>query len=97
MCGPVSYNVTVIPSHGMVMRVNDTTYNITGLYYDTNYTIIVYATNSVGDGIPATVTVRTLPGSYVVTQTNAYIDILCICIVLHLCEHRIDLYACMHA
>ena len=62
VCGPVSYNVTVMPSHGMVMRVNDTAYNITGLYYDTNYTITVYATNSVGNGESTTVTVKTPPG-----------------------------------
>ena len=63
VCGPVSYNVTVMPSHGMVMRVNDTAYNITGLYYDTDYTITVYATNSIGDGGFATVTVRTPLGT----------------------------------
>ena len=65
-CGPVSYNVTVKPSHGMVMRVNDTAYNITGLHNNTDYTITVYATNSFGDGESGTVTVKTL-GSYVAT------------------------------
>ena len=63
VCGPVSYNIAVMPSHGMIMRVNDTAYNITGLYYNTDYTITVYATNSVGNGQPATVTVRTLSGT----------------------------------
>ena len=58
----MSYNVTVMPSHGMVIRVNDTAYNITGLYYGTYYIITVYATNSVGDGEPATVIAWTLPG-----------------------------------
>ena len=64
-CGPVSYNVTVMPSHGMVMMVNDTAYNITGLYYNTDYTITVYATNSIDDKVSATVTVRTPLGMYV--------------------------------
>ena len=60
VCGPVTYNITVIPSHGMMMMmINDTAYNITGLYYNTNYTITVYATNNAGDGEPAIVTVKT--------------------------------------
>ena len=58
-CGPVTYNVTVMPSHGMIMMINDTAYNITGLHHDTNYTITVYATNNVGDGEPAVVIVKT--------------------------------------
>ena len=59
VCGPVTYNITVMPSHGMMMMINNTAYNITGLYYTTDYTITVYATNNVGDGEPATVTVKT--------------------------------------
>ena len=60
VCGPVTYNITVMPSHGMMMMINDTVYNITGLNYNTNYIITVYATNSHdGHGEPATVTVRT--------------------------------------
>ena len=67
VCGPVTYNVTVMPSHGMMMMINDTVYNITGLNYNTNYIITVYATNNGGHGEPATATVRTKyppPGSY---------------------------------
>ena len=63
VCGPVTYNITVMPSHGMMMMINDTAYNITGLYYNTNYIITVYATNNAGDGKPAIVTVKT-KGSY---------------------------------
>ena len=59
VCGPVTYNITVMPSHGMIMMINDTVYNITGLYYNTNYIITVYATNKHGDGEPTTVTVKT--------------------------------------
>ena len=63
VCGPVTYNITVMPSHGMMMMINDTVYNITGLYYNTNYIITVYATNSHGGhGEPATVTVK-IPGN----------------------------------
>ena len=59
VCGPVTYNITVMPSHGMMMMINDTVYNITGLNYNTNYIITVYATNSHGGHRqPATVTVR---------------------------------------
>ena len=43
------------------MMINDTVYNITGLYYNTNYTITVYATNDHSSGEPATVTVKTKP------------------------------------
>ena len=68
VCGPVTYNITVMPSHGIMMMINNTVYNNTGLNYNTNYTITVYATNSHGGhGEPATVTVRTKyppPGSY---------------------------------
>ena len=59
VCGPVTYNITVMPSHGMMMMINDTVYNITGLYYNTNYIITLYATNNAGHGEPATVTVKT--------------------------------------
>ena len=61
VCGPMTYNyyITVMPSHGMIMMINDTVYNITGLYYNTNYIITVYATNDHSSGEPATVTVKT--------------------------------------
>ena len=69
VCGPVTYNITVMPSHGMMMMINDTAYNITGLCYNTNYAITVYATNNHGgDGEPAVVNVKTPPGSYVVND-----------------------------
>ena len=64
VCGPVTYNITVIPSHGMIMMINDTVYNITGLNYNTNYTITVYATNNHTSGETAIVTVKTEPGTY---------------------------------
>ena len=47
----------------MMMIINDTVYNITGLYNNTNYIITVYATNNAGHGEPATVTVRIPPGT----------------------------------
>ena len=67
-----------MPSHGMIMMINDTVYNITGLYYNTNYTITVYATNDThGDGEPATVTVKTKslpPGTYkILMYKNQYL------------------------
>ena len=58
MCGPVTYNITVMPSHGMIMMINDTVYNITGLNNNTVYTITVYASNKHGNGVPATVVVN---------------------------------------
>ena len=65
MCGPVAYNITVMPSHGMIMMINDTVYNITGLNYNTNYTITVYATNYHTSGEPSTIAVHLPPGMYV--------------------------------
>ena len=59
VCGPVTYNITVMPSHGMMMMINDTVYNITGLNYNTNYIITVYATNRIGNGEPTAVNVTT--------------------------------------
>jgi len=67
VCGPVTYNVTVMPSHGTIVRMNDTFYNITGLNNDADYTVTVYASNSFSNGKPAVVTVRTKPGVYVCT------------------------------
>ena len=61
-----------MPSHGMIMMINDTVYNITGLYYNTNYAITVYPTNNHCSGEPATVTVKTPPGMYIYTIVNAY-------------------------
>jgi len=61
VCGPVTYNVTVTPSHGMVVRMNDTFYNITGLNNNTDYTVTVYASNSFSNGQPTLVTVKTKP------------------------------------
>ena len=65
VCGPVTYNITVMPSHGMIMMINDTVYNITGLNNNTFYTITVFASNMHGNGEPATVTVKTKQGIYI--------------------------------
>ena len=78
VCGPATYNITVMSSHGMIMMINDTVYNITGLYYNTNYTITVYATNNAGNGEPTTVTVKTkaLPPSMYVHYYYYYYNTL---------------------
>ena len=80
VCGPVTYNITVMPSHSMIMMINDTVYNITGLNYNTNYTINVYATNNAGDGGHTMVTVETKP-----LPRGAY-----------KCYHIHSNYACTH-
>ena len=73
VCGPVKYNITVMPSHGMIMIISDTVYNISGLHYNTNYTITVRATNNYTSGKPATLTVKTKPGiHYIPTYVHAY-------------------------
>ena len=61
VCGPVTYNITVMPSHGMIMLINDTVYNITGLNYNTTYIITVYANNNYTSGESTAITVKTKP------------------------------------
>ena len=68
MCGPVTYNITVIPSHGMIMMISDTVYNITGLYYNS---ITVLASNNHSSGEAATVTVKTKPLPQGIITKNA--------------------------
>ena len=51
VCGPVSYDVNVSPSDGVLLiRITDTSYNFTGLTPDTNYTVTVAASNMAGVG-----------------------------------------------
>ena len=51
LCGPVSYDVTISPSDGVVMmRITDTSYNFTGLTPDNSYTITVAGRNDAGVG-----------------------------------------------
>ena len=64
-----------MPSHGMMMMINDTVYNITRLNYNTNYIITVYASNNGGHGEPATVTVKT-SGIYDTLMYSTYAYIL---------------------
>ena len=62
-CGVVSYVVSRTPAHGVLTRINDTVYSITGLDYNITYNIIVFATsNIVGIEYAAniTVTVKTI-------------------------------------
>ena len=49
VCGPISYNVMISPSDGvMIMSINDTSYNFTALTPGTNYTVSVAAVNMAG-------------------------------------------------
>ena len=51
LCGPVSYDVTISPSDGvMIVRITDTSYNFTGLTTDNSYTITVAGRNDAGVG-----------------------------------------------
>ena len=60
-CGEISYTVNRTPTHGILTRINDTFYNITGLNYNTTYNIIVFATSDIVDeGYPANITVKTI-------------------------------------
>ena len=60
-CGQVSYLVTITPAHGTLREINDTFYMITGLDYNTTYSITVLATSDVGgDSDPTNITVETI-------------------------------------
>jgi len=55
VCGPVSYNVTLTSSDGVVMmRTIDTSYDFTGLTPNNNYTVTVAGRNVAGVGSAAT-------------------------------------------
>ena len=53
--------------------INDTVYNITGLYYNAFYAITIYGSNRHGDGEPATVTVKTPSRMYMHKYFNLYV------------------------
>ena len=61
-CGPVSYNVT-ISSDGMIMMINDTSYNFTGLLPGTIYNVFIEPSNMAGSGQAYTEMIRTAPNS----------------------------------
>ena len=74
VCGPVTYSITVMPSHGMMMMINDTVYNITGLNNNTDYTITVYTSSNIGKREQTTITVKTLPrGKVLKCNTHNYV------------------------
>ena len=50
VCGPVSYDVTISSSDGVVMRTTDTSYNFTGLMPNNSYTVTVAGRNDAGVG-----------------------------------------------
>ena len=57
-CGQVSYHVTITPAHGTLRQISDTFYKITGLNYNTTYSITVFATNDIGgDSDTANITI----------------------------------------
>ena len=49
VCGPISSNVTILPSDEvMIMNISDTYYNITGLTPNTSYNISATSSNMAG-------------------------------------------------
>ena len=66
LCGPISYDVTISPSDGvMIMMINDTSYNFTALTPGTNYTVTVAGVNMAGVGEAGTAMF------YIITMTEA--------------------------
>ena len=56
MSAPVSYDITISPSDGVtMMRITNTSYNITELTPATNYTVTVTSRNDVGVGEEAVI------------------------------------------
>jgi len=71
LCGPVSYDVTISPSDGvMMMRITDTSYNFTRLTPDNSYTVTVAGRNDGGVGESASVTVNAQTIANVVPEGN---------------------------
>ena len=63
-CGPVSYNVTISPDEMIIMMmINDTSYNFTGLLPGTNYGVSIEPSNMAGSGQAYTEMMRTAPNS----------------------------------
>ena len=63
------------PAHGVLTRINDTAYSITGLDYNTTYNIIVFATSDITGGeYVANITVSTV--SLQSMYLNKYTDII---------------------
>ena len=50
VCGPISYELTISPTNPMIMimRINDTSYDITGLTPGTSYNLTVISSNMAG-------------------------------------------------
>jgi len=67
VCGPVSYDVTISPSDGRMMRITNTFYNFTGLRPGTSYTVTVAGINMAGVGESNMITVNTLNVNEVIT------------------------------
>jgi len=64
VCGPVSYDVTISSSDGvMMMRITDTSYNFTGLIPDNSYAVTVAGRNDAGVGESIVTSIRTLRNS----------------------------------
>ena len=82
-----------MPSHGMMMMINDTVYNITGLNYNTNYIITVYASNDIGKGEQTNITVKlkSLPPGKVL-KCNTHV---CIYACMYDCIQLLRLKLCM--
>ena len=57
LCGPVSHDVTISPSDGVMMtEITDTFYNFTELIPGNSYTVTMTCINKAGTGEPSTIT-----------------------------------------
>ena len=60
-CGSVSYRLTLSSDGMMIMIINDTSYNFTGLIPGTDYTVFIEPSNMAGSGQAYTEMIRTAP------------------------------------
>ena len=65
VCGPVSYDVTISPTAGVVMmRITDFFYLLTDLLFRTNYSVTVASKNDAGVGDSSVLTFYIPAGMY---------------------------------
>ena len=88
VCGPVSHELTISPTDQMIMimRRNETSYDITGLTTDTSYDFTVISSNMAGS-VESVMTIRTLTTNETIPSSeqhsvifiNLYADCLQYC------------------
>ena len=71
VCGPVSHELTISPTDQMIMimRITNTSYDITGLTPDTSYNLTVNSSNNAGS-VESVMMIRTLNTNDIVPRSE---------------------------